>query len=305
MTLLLFGCWGIATLARFGATPKGGTFCGWRGSHLCRLGHSPGWPGAVGGADLGWWHALLSLLDGRVMRICMHDDALACISIAIEHPRAHQTLFTHNQTPRRQGRGRRRKHGSPAGDRGQARGLCQGMHACVVLNPQQGSVPFASHDALPPTHHTHQHTQALASPTGRDSFLRQASAACEALEDGSSAGGTTRKQGQALLKLAQGCLQQLTAAAGSSQAEAAVATAATAAAGALPPDVQLALYQAASCAAHAVVPRAAEVQPSSASAPSSPSLAGGLERILYHLIARGVELKQVQRWPLRPSPTIG
>jgi hypothetical protein len=138
----------------------------------------------------------------------------------------------------------------------------------------------ASH--ITPPHNPQHAPQALASPTGRDSFLRQASAACDALEKDEGAAGGTRKQGQALLKLAQGCLQQLTA----SQAEAAAAAAAATA------DAQLALYQAASRAAHAVVPRAAEVQPPS-SASGSSSLAGGLERILYHLIARGVELKQV------------
>lgn len=130
----------------------------------------------------------------------------------------------------------------------------------------------------PPTHHD---PQALGSASGRTAFLREASAACETMEGAGS--GDRRKQGQALLKLAQGCLQQL---AGGQEGAQAVG-----------PEAQLALYQAASRAAHAVAPRAAEVvPPPSVSAPAAAaSLAGGLERILYHLVARGVELKQVRQ----------
>lgn len=120
--------------------------------------------------------------------------------------------------------------------------------------------------------------QALASPAGRKAFIRQASAAC-------GAAGMDRKQGLAALKLAQGCLQQLTPSGAAAEPSKA-----------LDADAQLALYQAASAVAHAVVPRAGDVQPAAAAASSSSSgsLAGVLERILYHLIARGVELKQVR-----------
>lgn len=140
--------------------------------------------------------------------------------------------------------------------------------------------------------------QALASSQGRDAFLCQAAAACDALDDDGGGGGSgrpseaRRKQGQALLKLAQGCLQQLSSTTSTSSNAEGGGSACR-----VEGEAQLALYQAASKAAHAVASRAAEVlpPPSTSSSSSSPSsMAGGLERILYHVIARGMEVKQVR-----------